>query len=651
MLIVAIVCITIGALSAYVFMRAQRGDPLIGSSDESETSSLIRPDAIGALASVDRSKADTAHLANGIVPPTNTWFSGLALQATAQPIFSYPNSVRVTANGFELGLPDVVTTPTSITGAHQPGVVVSIASAERYEITRYDELTVDVTYLSSDGSRLATATLAAGSPYVFIRAQKTVDVSYSDPTRVDDTTSRIKGSNAWYGVRVDDSSSLKSGSVTLSKDSRMSVYSAPNEQTLTTVAEYAMNDIRSARATYEGSDTVRTTLTYETSNGKPTLLSRLPHQQSPNDDVTGVKYRSILGTLTTRPGTKIEYDVPAIEIKPSLDLASISPSEKSFLMDQLKKDTAAPPTEADDTYFGGKQLQRTAQLLALADQLGAEQQKQTLIKDLQVRLERWFDGESFEYDSKAHTIVGKNASFGADTEINDHHFHYGYMIYASGVLAKFDPNFKRTYQPAVDLLVADIANYKTGEQLPQRRNFDPYFGHSWASGTAPFRDGNNQESTSEAINAWTATGMWAEQTDNQALLEQSKWMLANEVATAQRYWLLKPAVTDEYLKGYTAPNASIVWGGKREYATFFSDAANAKLAILLLPLNPSMRAYTEPLDTGSYEATNTDQPLGDYILMSRDTATLDQAKRLDDASIDDGNSRTYMYAYIVANRK
>ncbi|HEX7210899.1 MAG TPA: glycosyl hydrolase, partial [Propionibacteriaceae bacterium] len=47
-----------------------------------------------------------------------------------------------------------------------------------------------------------------------------------------------------------------------------------------------------------------------------------------------------------------------------------------------------------------------------------------------------------------------------------------------------------------------------------RRTFDAYAGHSWASGTAPFADGNNQESSSEAITAWTGLALWAKASAN-----------------------------------------------------------------------------------------------------------------------------------------
>ena len=114
--------------------------------------------------------------------------------------------------------------------------------------------------------------------------------------------------------------------------------------------------------------------------------------------------------------------------------------------------------------------------------------------------------------------------------------------------------------------------------------FDVYAGHSWASGTAPFADGNNQESSSEAITAWTglplgggpATKTWS---------AQAVWMLSSEAQAARAYW------TDRQrrprLPGYGHQVFGINWGGKRDYATWFSPEPAAMLGIQLIPMSPS----------------------------------------------------------------
>lgn len=41
---------------------------------------------------------------------------------------------------------------------------------------------------------------------------------------------------------------------------------------------------------------------------------------------------------------------------------------------------------------------------------------------------------------------------------NDHHFHFGYHIYAAAILSEFDRDWGRTHFEEVLLLIRDIAN-------------------------------------------------------------------------------------------------------------------------------------------------------------------------------------------------
>ncbi len=63
-----------------------------------------------------------------------------------------------------------------------------------------------------------------------------------------------------------------------------------------------------------------------------------------------------------------------------------------------------------------------------------------------------------------------------------------------------------------------------------------------------------------------------------------------------------------------------------------------------------MREYASSLSDASFTGTDISKPFGDYLLMAQPNATLEQARALPDSSIDDGNSRTYLYAYIMTKR-
>ena len=175
----------------------------------------------------------------------------------------------------------------------------------------------------------------------------------------------------------------------------------------------------------------------------------------------------------------------------------------------MRADIAAAQPYPADTYFGGKALYRDAQLIQIARQVGADDAAEQLTSKVTAELEKWMEPDGcqtrdafcFFYDTRNHGLVGNVASFGSD-EFNDHHFHYGYFLYAAGVLAADDPALAERIAPVMNLLAADIASFPASDFFVANRNFDPYQSHSWASGTAPFADGNNQESASEAVTAY-----------------------------------------------------------------------------------------------------------------------------------------------------
>lgn len=590
---------------------------------------------------------DRTHVAKNLAPPTNKWFSGFALQANPKPGYNYPNSFLPRPDGFEFSLPNVRAEKTIITGAHTADVAVTIDDATSYKLTDYDELTVELTYYDTSDREVATVRLASGLPYVYVTADQDTVVRFTGTATPQETGTSIRSNGALYGVNV----SANDNRFSLAAGKSAGFFSVPSDDAYPEVVAHAGAIVRSGDVAYERrGDNIRTTLTYRTANNAPVLFARLPHQGK--NETASVTYQSILGNLTTGTGTTLTFDTPAMPVTETLDLSGISGERRQLLTGQLRTDIAAYD-DKDDTYFGGKQLFRMAQLLMIAKQLDDDQLVTSAQKTLKRMFEPWLTpgkktAKSFSHDASMRGIVGNVASFGSDKEFNDHHFHYGYFIYAATILAQYDAGFLNDNKAMINLLVADIANYRSDEALPLRRSFDPYAGHSWASGTAPFTDGNNQESTSEAINAWTGMSLWARRTDNDALALQADWMLSLEYRTARSYWLLQQEPLPDYLAAYDSPIASIVWGGKREYSTFFSDDANAKLAIQLLPLTPSIKRLGDQLPERIFEGTAVERAYGDQLLMARPGATVDQAVALPDAAIDDGNSRTYLYAYILA---
>ena len=88
----------------------------------------------------------------------------------------------------------------------------------------------------------------------------------------------------------------------------------------------------------------------------------------------------------------------------------------------------------------------------------------------------------------------------------------------------------------VDMLVADIATMRRGAaDFPFLRNFDPYEGPSWASGVGLGAHGNNQESSSEAINAWAGLIQCCEITGNAQLRNLGLYLYTTEIEAIHHY--------------------------------------------------------------------------------------------------------------------
>jgi hypothetical protein len=631
-------------------------------------SSLINQAALQGLpVQNEAGNIDTSHLWEGLAPPTNKWFSALALQKTPRAVFPTPLSFLPGSKSFEIGLPAVSSTEKTIFGPHLPNVRVEITDAESYKVIRYDELSVDLEYLSGD-KKLGVITITAGSPYIFFKANNDTQLSVSGSgtitadksraeIRVGQNTSVIMGFN---GAAL----ASQAGSIvgTIPAGAHLTFYILP-DGAKDDLRRNASNRITGAEVSYKKApDSYQTEIQLKTANSKPTFLGLLSHQKS-NLMPAPFNYQTIYGQQNMTAGNLFTFSTGLAKIQDRLDLSNLQDDQRQLLSDTLRRDINATQFETQDTYFSGKALYRAAQLLDMAHQLDEPKLAASIQKRLAGELELWFSGDSqsekyFYYNPVLKGIVGNPAAFGSE-EFNDHHFHYGYFIYAASILAKYDNDFLFRHKDSVNLLVADIANYNRGETLPLRRHFDPYFGHSWASGFAPFNDGNNQESSSEALNAWAAVTLWAQRIDDSRLKDEAEWMFSNEMAASNAYWLNFDAQLPPYNGGYTKSTVTLNWGGKRDYATFFSSDPNAILGIQLIPMNPSMthsdqtavrinKNTLEALPQGSYNT-----PFGDYILMYKSLSGIQDpiaaAQSLEDHLIDGANSRSYLYAWLFAN--
>ena len=142
---------------------------------------------------------------------------------------------------------------------------------------------------------------------------------------------------------------------------------------------------------------------------------------------------------------------------------------------------------------------------------------------------------------------------------NDHHFHYGYILYASAIMAKLNSTFIQDYGLHVDSLLNDVAHSRNqdskndveGSFFPFVRHKSWFDGHSFASGLFPFGDGKSQESSSEAVNCYYGAYLWslvksennADNRNNANAMDRVNFMkllLAMEIRSTKTYWHMVP---------------------------------------------------------------------------------------------------------------
>ena len=145
----------------------------------------------------------------------------------------------------------------------------------------------------------------------------------------------------------------------------------------------------------------------------------------------------------------------------------------------------------------------------------------------------------------------------------------------------------------VELLIRDYAGGRNDSLFPYLRNFDPANGFSWASGHANFVLGNNNESTSEAANAYGAIILYGLITGNEELVERGMYLHASSTATYWEYWNnidrfrgFANTDRDNFPSDYTKMTTSIIWGNGMVFSTWFSGAYAHILGIQGLPLSP-----------------------------------------------------------------
>jgi len=145
-------------------------------------------------------------------------------------------------------------------------------------------------------------------------------------------------------------------------------------------------------------------------------------------------------------------------------------------------------------------------------------------------------------------VTGDSGQDFGNTYYNDHHFHYGYFVYAAAVIAYLDPDWldQGNNKAWVNMLIRDYNNPSAEDTaFPVSRSFDWYHGHSWAKGLFESADGNNEESSSEDAFSTYAIKMWGRVIGDANMVARGNLQLAVTARSLQNYFLLEDSNTNQ----------------------------------------------------------------------------------------------------------
>jgi endo-1,3(4)-beta-glucanase len=337
------------------------------------------------------------------------------------------------------------------------------------------------------------------------------------------------------------------------------------------------------------------------------LMAAMPHHMNRlvAPTTTGLAFQTLRGPLTAVEGSTWTMSLPLSTIAWTAPRA-LAAAHVEAVRAALAVDAGFVPDPATvdtDPYFGGKLLARLARLALIADELGETATAAALRARLAPLVAAWLDGANgnpLVYDTTwggvvtTQALANPSAQFGQG-HYNDHHFHYGYHLYAAAALARADPAFASSHRAGLLALVRDVANPSAADpRFPRFRHMDFFRGHSWAAGLSEFADGQNQESTSEAVNAWHGLQLLGLATGDARMADLGRVLLALEIDSARTYWQI-PAASTIYQDPFARNRCvGILFETRAFFGTFFAAGPQYVYGIQLLPFTPASELLVDP---------------------------------------------------------
>lgn len=344
--------------------------------------------------------------------------------------------------------------------------------------------------------------------------------------------------------------------------------------------------------------TYQNAVQYVDGNKKSSVQFLMPHHYL-NSDIETIDYefKTVRGTLKLIEGSVFKTELSFNGVLPAMAKptnSEFSTSNMTTYLTDLSTRTEIMDTENflndEGPYWNSKALYPLSQGIIIADQIGNSGLRTELVNKLKYLLTDWYtysnstDKRYLYYNERWGSVYYSNNDFNTATELSDHAFTHGYLIYASAVLSMYDETFSNDYGQMVDLLLSDyLTHQKNQYRYAYLRSFDAWAGHTWAHGFGTFAEGNNIESSSEAIQSWVGGYLWALQNGDEALRDAAIYGFVHELSNAKTYMFdYEDVVFKPTYKEY-ASVAGMIWGGKYDYATWFGANPTFIYGIQWLP--------------------------------------------------------------------
>lgn len=531
---------------------------------------------------------------------TNQWYSSALLNFPSQALYAMPLVFKIGPSGLGFSYPQVTRTVNTIAAPYIEDFTVGFpVDVAKPTIDTVGDWTIGLSMKTKNKQQLSFV-LGHGLPFSILHTTgSAVKIHVADTFTVSDKNNQtmtekiktinnfaitIRGHTYLFVFPKSTVIHIATDTIIIDKPEKVFIGLLDKKEHYEKFLSIGNIEIYGSEATPVITDTTLSTKYTLMTNTIAPLVALYPHQYDflkTKPDVIG-SYETLRGNLSLIQTNDFTTVMPLAV--PSDAFAKTS-KDYPDLITQVKKDiqlVQTQPLPTSEDYYLGTWFGKIDNLLLLADTYGLENEKKKLLDFTEPVFLKSMD--YFMYNQDRTTLIAKNPEFGNEKN-NDHHFHYGYYIRTAAVLSKLDPSITEKIKGPVTEMVNDIMSIdKNSSRYPYLRHFDIYEGHSWADGYCNFSDGCNQESSSEAINAWYGVYLWSNITGDTSLKTYASYLYTTEIVSTQYYWF---DIKNMYTSPYAHAIASLVWGGKVDYSTWFSPQTNMIYGIQLLPFTPA----------------------------------------------------------------